>query len=185
MIQEDNNDDNNNKKSSLVLSSELLNNLRENNNLNLIKRKQKNSNNYNYYITPNISFNLYKPKVLFIDTKFIVFEYKKHDVLNLYYLLKTTNDMIKYKLSYCTRIDLKTIYDIFSVREDVLTIRCYLPQNKGIYNIKFIDSITNETSKFSLPKKGVYLDQVHIDIRNIWEVNDKIGYNLEVRYIKN
>lgn len=171
--------------SNFIITTELLKTLNETQSLSLIKRKQRNIENYNYYITPNLSFELFNPKVMFITPKFIVFEYKKHEILNLFALLKLTNEMIKNKLKNYTRLDLKNVYDLYSVTDDTLTIRCSLPQKNNKYLIKNIDMYTNETRVFTLPRKGILLNSVIIDIRNIWEIDDKIGFNLELKLTKN
>lgn len=168
---------------NFIITTELLKSLNET--ISLIKRKQRNIENYNYYITPNLSFELFNPKVMFITPKFIVFEYTKHEILGLFTLLKSTNDIIKNKLKNYTRLDLKNVYDLYSITNETLTIRCSLPQKNNKYLIKNIDMYTNETRTFALPRKGILLNSVIIDIRNIWEIDDKIGFNLELKSIKN
>lgn len=170
---------------SFIITSEILKNFEENKSLKLIKKKQKNVNNYNYYLTPNLSIKLYNPKVLFVTNSYIVFEYKKHDILNLFNLLKHANEMIYKELSLFTRLDIKNVYNLYSIVDESLTIRCSLPQKNKKYLIESIDMYTNEKKQFNIPKKGICVNEVILDIRNVWETDDKIGFNLELKSIKN
>lgn len=171
--------------SNLIISSEILKKFHEDKSLKLIKRKQKNIDNYNYYITPNLSIELFNPKVFIVTHKYIVFEYKKHEVLNLFSLLQSTNNTILNLLKIYTQTELKTTYNLYSIVDDTITIRCSLPQKNNKYLIDNIDMYTFEKRQFYLPKKGININSVIIDIRNIWETDDKIGYNLELKSIKN
>lgn len=170
---------------TLIVTGEILKKIHEEKTLKFIKRKQKNMDSYNYYITPNLSIELFNPKVMIVTPKYIVFEYKKHEILNLFSLLQYTNNTILNIIKMYTRTDLKTTYNLYSEVDDNITIRCSLPQKNNKYLIDNIDMYTLEKRTFFLPKRDICINRVIIDIRNLWETNDKIGYNLELKSIKN
>lgn len=168
---------------TIILTSEILTELIQNKTLKIMKKHQKNSDDSNYYFTPSIGMNLYKPKVIFINAKFIVFEFDKYECLNLLQLLRTINNKLQYKLknNYSELFD-KDIYNIMSENDKTFTIRCYLPQKNNKYYIKSPDT------SFKLPRLNVCLDSAFIEIRNVWTQNTnsnfKGGFNIELKAIE-
>lgn len=167
-----------------IITHDLLNVLEKNDELNFLKKEQTGYiTGINYFILPKLSIKLYKPKVTFINTKSITFEMSKVNT-SLINLLRRCDEMVIDKLN-SNMLDTKekTKYNIFyeNDKNDTICIRCYLPCYRSKYLIKYVEE-NNETT-FKLPKLNCILDEVILDIRNIWYNNDKIGYNLELKYI--
>jgi hypothetical protein len=74
-----------------------------------------------------------------------------------------------------------TKYEVFQEQQDTFTIRCYMPHFKNKYHIETY--LRGEKIQFNIPRKNVVLESVYVDVRNIWEKNNKMGYNLEVKVI--
>jgi len=165
---------------SIILTSDSLNELISSKTLKIIKKNQKILDNSNYYFTPCLGINLYKPKIIFINPKFVVFEFDKYEFYNLLKLLQNTNDKLQYKLkNEYSELFNKDIYNIISEQENTFTLRCYLPNKNGKYFIK-----CNESSLyFKLPRVNTYLDFAFIEIRNVWCKDSKYGFNLELKAI--
>ena len=164
---------------TIILNAENLIELQKERKITLVKKYQKNSDDYNFYINPNIGIKLYSAKVIDISLNHIVFEYNKKDSLNLFILLKLINENLLNLYKQSDSYDSKTIYNLYIDKEDTFTIRCYLPHNKFKYFISHYES--NIQKPFNLPKKkGVY-DEVYIDIRNLWIKDNKVGFNLELK----
>jgi len=164
---------------TIILNSEIIDELKTNKIINLNKKYQKNSSDYNFFITPNIGFKLYNVKISDISINHIVFEYSKKDYLNLFVFLKKVNEHIIDLYKNSDSYESKTIYNLFVDKQDSFTIRCHLPHNKFKY---FITNYENNIEKiFNLPKKYSTIDEVYIDIRNLWIKNEKVGFNLELK----
>jgi len=165
---------------SIILTSDILNDLIVSKNLKIIKKSQKISENSNYYFTPSLGINLYKPKIMFINPKFVVFEFDKYEFYNLFKLLQNINDKLQNKLKNdYSELFNKDIYNIISEQENTFTLRCHLPNKNGKYFIKFNES----TIGFKLPKQNCILDHALIEIRNVWCKDSKYGFNLELKSI--
>ncbi|NDC95363.1 hypothetical protein EB118_15875 [bacterium] len=146
-----------------------------------VRKRQNGSNgNTNMYISPNIGIKMYKPTVLYVNTKYIVFKFEKKDHLTLCLLLRKISDNLKAKL-HSTFYDLKEkhIYDIISETDDDFTIRCNIPGTTGKYFVK-----TNDHSMFRLPRVSAVYNNVVIEFRNYWEQNGKVGMNSELKYVQ-
>ena len=145
-----------------------------------MKKYQKDNDNINYYIKPNLSLILYKPKVMIINSKYIVLEFDKAKSIGLLSLLNFINFGFKKRINEIS-VGEKTFYGLYSDLNDTFTIRCSLPNKNGRYHIKYTDN--DEEIQFRLPNKNIILDKVIIDIRNMWERDEKIAFNLELKEI--
>lgn len=168
---------------TIIVNSELLTDLLKNNTITILKKRQKDSNDSNYYFTPNIGLNLWNAKIMFINSKFLVLEFNKIDHINLLTLLRYVDSslqkLLKSKNSELFNVD---IYSIMSETEDKFTIRCYLPNYRGKYLIKYYVNDSDEL--FKLPKLNSIIDNCVIEIRNVWGKNNKYGFNIELKSIK-
>jgi hypothetical protein len=165
---------------SIILNSDILNELIISKKLKIIKKYQKNSENSNYYFTPSLGINLYKPKIIFIKPSFVVLEFDKYEFYNLLKLLQNINDKLQNKLkNEYSELFNKDIYNIVSEQENSFTLRCHLPNKNGKYFIKCNES----TIGFKLPKINSYLDSVLVEIRNVWCYDSKYGFNVELKSI--
>lgn len=167
-----------------IITHELLNLLEKNNEINVIKKEQTGSIiGLNYFVSPKLSIKLYKPKVIFVNPKTITFEMSKINT-GLLGLLRRCDTIITDKIKNDTDIDEKIKYGIFYENEtnNTFCLRCYLPCYKSKYLIKYIEE--KQEMHFKLPRLHSTIDEVVIDIKNVWLNGNKIGYNLEVKIIK-
>lgn len=164
-----------------IITHELLNTLERENELKVMKKEQTGSViGLNYFISPKLSIRLYKPKVVFINSKSITLEMSKINT-GLTSLLRRCDDLITQKIDIDLegKIKYNICYD--NEKNNTILLRCYLPSYKSKYLIKYM--VEGKESIFKLPNSNTCLDEVIIDIRNIWYNNNKIGYNLELKYV--
>lgn len=153
-------------------------------NIKILKRNQKTQGNANYYFSPIISFELYNAKVIFINPKFLVFEFDKYKCSTLFNLLQKSYNVLQNELkkNYSELFD-KNIYSFIAEQETTFTIRCHLPNKNGKYFITCKDINQNDL-KFNLPRSNINYSMVIIEVRNLWSNNDKYGFNIELKHIK-
>jgi hypothetical protein len=166
---------------SIVITHEALQQLRSSDNLKIMKRTQKASDSYNYYLAPKLILHLYQAKVVFVNTSYIVFQYSKFESLGLLTLLRHSGEVLKKKIEY--NYDLpssKQFFGIAQETEETFRVRCSLPKKNDSFDIKVIDNHTNQPIPFRLPKAKSVLHSVSIQIKNVWETHEKVGFNLEV-----
>ena len=165
---------------SIVLSSITLDSLIKQGDLSIIRKPQK-EGGFNYFITPNVGIKLLHPKIVESNVNYIVLQFEKKTAITLIMLLKSVhNQLIKYiESSYM--LSATTKYEVFQEQQDTFTIRCYMPHFKNKYHIETY--LRGEKIQFNIPRKNVVLESVYVDVRNIWEKNNKMGYNLEVKVI--
>lgn len=159
---------------TFLLTSDALDALQ----LSLVRKKQKNSSATNVYFSPNIGIKLYRAKVLYVNPKYIVFQFDKSESLGLCILLRKISDFLRNQLR-STYYDLKNklVHDIISETETTFTIRCNLPGSGGRYYIG------QDSGAFNLPRVNAVFGCVLIEFRNYWEQPDKIGMNTEVKFV--
>lgn len=160
-----------------IKSSETLNELFESREVNVIRKSQK-TEGFNYYFSPILIMKLYNPKVLIVNQKYIVFQFKKYENLSLLNMLRNFSVKLLDFVKRFYLIDAKNVYNIASEQEDVFTIRCSLPSFNKI-DCRFY----GENVKFQLPKTQVHIDKVSVIIKNLWESKDRIGYNIELKSV--
>lgn len=171
-----------------IISHELLNGLEKNDEIKIIKKEQTGSMvGLNYFISPKLSIKLYKPKVIFVNPKTITFEMSKINT-GLLGLLRRCDQIITDKIKTQDHedsldLDKKIKYGIFYENEsnNTICLRCYLPAFKTKYLIKYIEE--REEVPFKLPRSNSVIDEVIIDIKNVWVSGNKIGYNLELKIV--
>ena len=175
---------------SIILTNNTLNEISKD----LCIFKYSNKNNFkNYFFSPNISIKLYNPKVTWVDNNNISFCFKKYvtiqdnvitqsDNILLLNLLRNINDTLlkiydNYKDMYGHN-KLKNLPNLFyeSKDDNFFYIKCNLPNRNGKFFIKTQDD-------FSKPYIGTEYTSVILDIRNIWEIDDKVGFRLELKQI--
>ena len=155
----------------------------------LIKKNQK-TNGCNYFFTPNIGLKLFYPKIIPLDYKSLNLVFEKKNNLNLLTMLRHINNILKNKLYDCNP-ELKnsnTVYDIMSEQENTFMIRCHLPNNKGSYFIKYQISDSDDNYSLGFYKPPKYITtyaSVILEFRNIWSINNKCGFNMEIKEVMN
>lgn len=168
----------------LISSSSSLYELIHNRQLSIIKKIQKTNDAYNYYFNPSISIEIFKPKVIICNQNYMVFEFNKYENLGLYKMLESINEQLYNFLKNFYPIQTEMCYKIFSdIEGDKFTIRCHLPKvgRKYLITSKF----SNNDVPFILPKVNCIFDSITIDIKNIWEQNNRVGFNLELKGTRN
>lgn len=173
---------------TIILTIDILKQIIDNQELKVITKRQHKTNNYNYYLTPNIGFCLYNPKIIVVNPKYLVLQFNKYDNINLLNLLRYTSESIFNHVKKSNYIvQTTTFYHIESEQENTFSIRCYLPQVRNKYSIKveLNNYSLGEEIKFWLPPKNSTYDSVILEIRNMWLNNEKVGFNLELKSIKN
>lgn len=164
---------------TILINSEVLSNLK----VGILRRSQKMECNHNYYFSPNMAMHLYDAKVVFINPKFIVFEFDKSTHLTLLDLMRRLNDKLQTELKKnCSELFDKEIYNIVSEKETSFSIRCFLPTIRGKYNIICKDSDENGLI-FKLPRLDCIFKEITIEIKNVWQTGDKRGFNIELKSV--
>jgi hypothetical protein len=167
-------------KMTIILSSAILSELK----LDIFRRRQKNIENNNFYFTPNIGIKLYTAEIIIVTPKYVVFKFDKIKDLNLLTLFRNINNFLQSKIKYnFGEFFNKNVYSIASEYEEYFTLRCSLPAHNGRYHIKYYED--NEQKIFKLPKIGTKYGCVTLEIRNVWENNKDVGFNIEVKEIHN
>lgn len=163
---------------TIIINSEILQDLK----IKILKKTQKISSNHNYYFSPNMAMNLYNPKVIFINPKFIVFEFDKRTHLNLLLLIRRLDNMLQNQLKkqFSELFD-KEIYNIVSETDTHFTLRCFLPTVRNKYNIICKGDVDNMV--FKLPRLDCVFKDIMIEIKNVWQTGDKRGYNIELKSV--
>lgn len=165
--------------SRIILNTQLINELIFSNTLELQTKFQRN-NGKNYYFIPNIGIKLFNAKVTWMDSfkKNISFAFNRYENLSLLNMLKHINE--KLTMVYNKKsIYPKPLSPFFFEKDDSFYIRCYLPNTKGKYHIE--SYFNNESEGFMIPKISNVYNIIIIDIRNIWEDDNKSGFNLELK----
>jgi hypothetical protein len=166
----------------ILTSSESLKNMINEGILNIIQKRQKMDNAYNYYFTPNLAIEVYNPKVSYAHSKYFILTFEKKTNLAFLLMLRKIDEYLKSYLQTSYIIDPEHVfYNLYGEQPETFTLRCSLPQirNKYLVTCKFGD----ESVEFSLPRNNVNLKKITFEIRNVWNANNKLGYNLEVKFI--
>jgi hypothetical protein len=165
---------------TIIITGEIIQHLCDEGKLSVCQKPQKTSGDYNYYFLPNIGFTLYNAKVKAVDPKYIVFEYQIKEHLPLLLMLRSISRVLKnyLKRSYYIN-EAATFYDICFETQETFTLRCYLPQVKGKYCIDVDDG------SFRAPRIRAVFDSVTIEVRNVWQLKQKLGFNMELKQVKN
>ena len=174
---------------SIVLNNSLLDNVE------IVIFKFTNKNNFkNYFFSPNISIKLYNPKVTWVENNNVSFSFEKYVTIENNNVVKTDNITLLDLLRNINTSLLKILYDykenyghtqnknlpcLFYEKDAHFYIKCNLPNKNGKYFIKTLDP----DQYFIKPRIGTEYTSVILDIRNIWEMNDKVGFRLELKEI--
>ncbi len=146
--------------------------------LSFLKKHQKKDNGVNFFLSPRISLNLYKAKVFFVNDKNIILEYDKFHDIYLLSMLRNINKQIIGLFNDIYREDIST-YPFFSEREKTFTIQCFVPKIKDKINVKYINE--GVECNFRYPNRNCIIDHCEIEIKNIWLLNGKSGFNVELK----
>lgn len=168
---------------SILLNSAIIRDLCTDGRITIIEKKQRNSGDYNYYITPNLAIQLYRGKVIVSDPKYIVLQFDKYTSIGLLQMLRTTTSCISEYLKSCIDINNDLIYPLCSEQENTFTIRICLPHVGKKYFIETKLIGENEIIPFRRPSVGTILTEARIEVRNLWQNKGRIGFNNELKNV--
>lgn len=172
---------------SIKINSKILNELVSEQKLAILKKPQKKAGNINYFITPSLCLELYNAKVVFSTPSYIVFEFDKVQHVNLLSMLQSIDKQLQYYLRTSFHIDNEQvqIHQIYFDKESTFTIRCSLPSFGRHPSIKYLvyADVNGEDCPFKVPRNNIILTKISVDIRNFWESQSRIGYNLELKRV--
>jgi hypothetical protein len=167
----------------IILNSEIINDLIRNDNLHFQTKFQR-GDGKNYFFTQTISLCLYNAKVTWIDSskKNMSFCFNKYDNLKLFIMLRHINQKLIDLYNNKIYNPVSNISTFFYEKDDCFYIKCYLPNVKNKSNVYLIKDIFNSREEpFRIPKIGLTYSSIILDIRNIWEKDNKAGFNLELK----
>lgn len=144
----------------------------------LSSKFQKDGVSINYFLSPQLCINIYKPRFLIVQDKYVVIEFKKDQHHSLLYMFKGINHYLKGLLP-------KTFscHDFFSEQDETFTIRLSLPKTKYKYTISCENNYDQQV-QFQLPVVNSVPSLIKILFKNIWQINNKGGFNIELNHIK-
>lgn len=165
----------------ILLNSEILNNLHKTNSIILSKKFQKKLNGINYFFCPTIGIKLYNPQVSWIDPlqNNLSFCFNKWENMTLLKLLQSIHETLSIIYDKSAYNEAKPLASFFFEKDDKFYIRTYLPKVKGHFGIKSL--FNGDNDKFNIPRKDCIYNYIIIDFRNIWESNNRAGYNIELK----
>jgi hypothetical protein len=144
----------------------------------LSSKLQKDGVSLNYFFSPQLCINIYKPRFLIVQNKYVVLEFSKDKHQSLLYMFKGINNYLKGLLP-----NTFSCYDFFSEQEESFTIRLSLPKTKYKYTITS-ENQNGENIQFHLPALNSQPFFITILFKNIWQINNKGGFNIELKHIK-
>lgn len=150
--------------------------------ISIMKKRQKISG-YNYFLSPNIGFKLYGAKVLSSDPNYLVLGFDTAKDASLLSLLKYVDDKIKDYLKTSYIVESTVFHNIYKHldKEPTFSIRCYLPHLGNRY---FTECTSDDKQVgFNIPRKFATIDSAYVEIRNVWESNNRLGYNIELKSV--
>ena len=167
----------------IILNSTILNETK----ITLSSKPQKN-NFFNFYFSPNMAIKLYNPRVSWIDEcyphKHISFSFNKTLNMSLLNLLKHINTRLTNEYNTMSKVENNSLGSIYFEKDDTFYIKCYMPNFKARYSIKYMDKEDKPLDEyFKIPRVGCIYDAIVLDIRNIWKGNNKSGFNLELKQV--
>jgi hypothetical protein len=168
-------------KMSIILSSNVFQELIDHGKLNVVRKTQK-LGGYNYFITPNMGIKLHHGKVIESNSNYIVLQFDKRNALTLMMMMKSINSKLLDYIEGSYALGTVVKYEMFQDKEDTFSVRCFLPHYKNKYHIETY--LKGDKIPWVIPRKNSVLEQVYVDIRNLWHKNEKLGYNLEVKVIE-
>jgi hypothetical protein len=165
----------------LIQSATQFKDMIENGQISIMRKPQKNEG-YNYFLSPNLGFKLYGAKVVFADPNYLVLEFDKVKNGAFMSLLQFIDTKIKDYLKRSYVVESEVFHDLIKQTDTTYTIRCHLPHLGKKYFVE-CESDGNKVP-FHLPRRSALIDNGYVEIRNIWETNNRLGYNIELKSVK-
>lgn len=148
------------------------------------RKSQKENNCYNYFFTPNVSIRIYKPLISVVNKDYIVFKFDKYRNSGMYHLIEDINKRLYSVVESNYNIEGIQRDNILLVNENFVYLKAHLPHKNSKYFISVHNKDTDKLSgTFWLPNANAVYDEVVLDIRNVWQYRNKLGYRLELKYV--
>uniref|UniRef100_A0A6C0H6S2 Uncharacterized protein n=1 Tax=viral metagenome TaxID=1070528 RepID=A0A6C0H6S2_9ZZZZ len=153
----------------IIIDSEEIKAMCEDGRLSIYMKPQRNGQGNNYLFTPDIGVIFRNVRVIELNTKYVILGLNQSDGGDGISLGKYLQNYLK--RSYYIP-DTVPFYDLVNRTTDneEYCIRCYLPQIRG-------------KSVFGL-RQSEQLESVTLEIKNVWQLSNKLGFNVEVRCVK-
>jgi hypothetical protein len=136
----------------------------------------------NYFLSPVPVIYLYKAKVIMVSNSHIVFSFEKADSINLMMMLRSISESISKLVKSRCDVDADDTYMIHSELDSTFTIRCHIPKSGDRYRVSCM--YDGFTKPFRLPRIGAVFDCVGIEIKNLWNKDKRLSYNVDLSYVK-
>jgi hypothetical protein len=164
----------------IVTSATQFKDMIDNGELCITKKPQKVDGD-NYFLSPNIGFRLYGAQVIQNNENYLVLGFDKIRDISLYSMLSYMDKRIRdyLKTSYIIQSDV--FHSLFSETESSFTIRCYLPHLGKRYFTE-CESDGKQVA-FRVPNKFATIDVAYVEIRNVWECRNRLGFNIELKSV--
>lgn len=163
----------------IITNASTVSNMIFNGELSIIKKPQRKTSGFNYFLSPIIGFVLYKPKVVKSDLNYMVLEFNRIEHATLFLMLQSLDSQIQAYLKRSYIVESEAFHSIIKCTETTFSIRCHLPHLGKKYYIE--SKSDGQVVYFVLPRINAEYDCVTVEIRNIWECNNRLGYNVEIK----
>lgn len=170
---------------NIIVSTSSVNELINSGGLCIVRKSQKIKDSYNYFFSPVLQIDLYGATVSWRDAKHVVFRFDKYANLGLLTMLRNVSERLLSKIKHTYIVRAESVFNIHQEQENTFTIRCGLVCNKGRYNVKDDSDGLMDGEYFKLPRIGCCFEQVSVEIRNAWEDPRRLGFNIELKRVKN
>ena len=125
----------------------------------IIRRSQKKQDYYNYYIYPKLVIKIETPEIVACNQKYLILKLtESHESV------KVLLDIMNSHFNSYIKNNFNTGNKVMSHIHYQDTVKCHFPPNK-LFNLKNTESI-------------------NVELHNIWETGDKIGYHFVVESTK-
>lgn len=149
----------------IIVDANEIKSMCEEGRLSINMKPQRSGQGNNYLFNPELGITFRNVQVIEVNAKYVIFRLSQSDGEDSLCLGRHLQNYLK--RSYFIQ-DTVPFYNIINKdNNDEYVIRCYLPQLKG-------------KSALPLPKSE-HIDTITLEIKNVWHLPDKLGFNVELR----
>ncbi|NBP02835.1 MAG: hypothetical protein EBU90_22510 [Proteobacteria bacterium] len=153
----------------IIVDSQEIAAMCEDGRLSINMKPQRNGQGNNYLFNPDIGIICTNVSVIELNTKYVILGLNPTDGADGIRLGKHLQNYLKRSYYIQETVPFYDLVNKTTDKEDYW-IRCYLPQFRG-------------KSVFDL-RQSDQLESVTLDIKNVWQLSDKLGFNVEVKCVK-
>ena len=152
----------------IIVNADEIQSMCEEGRLSINMKPQRSGQGNNYLFSPELGVIFRDVHVIEVAAKYVIFGLKQSDGEDS---VRLGEHLQKYlKTSYCIQATLP-FYNIVNDNDNQeFWIRCYLPQVRGKPAISL--------------QKSEQIESVTLEIKNVWHLPDKLGFNVELRCVK-